>query len=685
MAASPVGRGFALQATRRAAELRARPAEADEGSFGDVLAAKLPAATVAAMRKSKGGATVTLGTDGGAVIRVGEVTYTLAMVEERQSAYDCYREDVRSRRWEDLGPIWHSLQPTRKRRADARAPVAARTGPADAEAKRQRRAKGQAAGARALGGGGAGYDDDEPEQQSASTAAGGRETQGDGVRNPVGADGVLVPWAPIASGGPRQRERPGTNASTARHNKAVNRAVLGGRGGGSGAAATAGGRGGGRGGRPRGGRTQEEKDAAKLAVRVAAAHTELQGRVDDSAAETCSALTGSRSYKQAVAKFQVKQALQAQLDGELELAAAEYAQLAEQLGSLVAQPMALGGGAAAAGGQGIETEQRRAVFQSRMVAWERDNASKVRNTLQLYETVRRELLSIKDAVRSLAEEQEAAKAPALSVPSVGDEPPLDAATAGSVESTGDRMPTLAAASAAGRARGRGRGGRGSRGPRGGRARGSKAQQQPGINRPRGAAPKGMTWDRDVGKWVKATEPAAASAPVAAAAAEPAVEVAAAGSPRSRTGAPATPKKGGGSRAWAKALSTRSPGRDDGGAGVAKDQSIDLASDMIAGVAKDQYTSFEDRNAAHQAKKAKELGQAEATKAGEAAATGAVGIRERMVAKKAAATAAKAAAESESAEPGDGVGDGAGDGATGPSIDQWNGGAGGIDMGFEVMD
>ena len=58
---------------------------------------------------------------------------------------------------------------------------------------------------------------------------------------------------------------------------------------------------------------------------------------------------------------------------------------------------------------------------------------------------------------------------------------------------------------------------------------------------------------------------------------------------------------------------------------------------------------------------------------------AMGIRERMAAKKAAATAAKAAAES--AEPGDAVGDE----ATGPFIDQWNFGAGGIDMGFEVMD
>lgn len=332
MAASPVGRSFALSATRRASELRQR----DGRGFGDVLAAKLPASIVTALRrpKCKGAASIVLGADG-AELKIGDKVYPLSLVDEHESAYDCYREDVRSRRWDDLGPILHTLQPTRKRTRPAAAAPERRAVARMSEGAG--RAAGRNAAARAMLGasGLASSDEDSGDSHDSS---GGEEREA----------GVLPPWTPGAGGppSPAARRQPGT----ARLDRAVSAAVTGGRGG--------------RGGRSRAPRrTQEEKDAEA----VTAARGALEERAGRGQAERCDALKGIRSYNNAVASFELKHAVQMQLDAELSTVAAEYSQLSDQL--LAA--------AAGAGGEEEEGPAGAALIRRQMAAWERDNSAKV--------------------------------------------------------------------------------------------------------------------------------------------------------------------------------------------------------------------------------------------------------------------------------------------------------------------
>ena len=412
MAASPVGRAFTLGATRRATELRER----DGHGFGDVLAAKLPAAAVALIRKAKDPATIVINAEG-AELKVGDKTFWLGL-DKHEAAHDCYRENVRSRRWDDLGPIRHSLQPTRKRTRDMTTRI--ERAPGD----RPFRTKDPGAAARAMLGnsGLASVDSDSDSHDEAAT---------------VGGD-AMPTWTPSAEEPLSARPRRGPGA--ARLDRAVSAVVAGGRG---------------RAGRGRGrGKTLE----AKGPVIISAARTALQARVLEDRPDVCDALSGVRAYNRAVAEVTAKHALQMELDAELAAVAAHYSMLSDTL-------------AVAQASTGAKQSAEVASIRSRMAAWERANANAVRTKLQMYEMVRKELLSLKSEIGKLADKQNQDKAVRLRQAN-------EAASA-----TGD-----APVRGRGRSRPRGRGG-----GRVGRPRGSRKATSTSIrstnSQPTGSVPR----------------------------------------------------------------------------------------------------------------------------------------------------------------------------------------------------
>ena len=367
MAASPLGGAFTLGATRRATELRER----DGHGFGDVLAAKLPAAAVALIRKAKDPATIVINAEG-AELKVGDKTFRLGL-DKHEAANDCYRENVRSRRWDDLGPIRHSLQPTRKRTRDMTTRIERAPG------ERPVRTKDPGAAARAMLGasGLANVDIDSDSHDEASAAT-------------VGGD-AMPPWTPSAEEPVTARPRRGPGA--ARLDRAVSAVVAGGRG---------------RAGR---GRSRGKTLAEKGAGIISASRTALHERVLEDRPDLCDALPGVRAYNRAVAEVTAKHALQMELDAELASIAAHYTTLLDTL--KVAQ-------ASAGATQSAEV----ASIRRKMAAWERTNASAVRTKLQMYEMVRKELMSFKSEIGKLADKQNQAKRQANEVSSTTRDAPV---------------------------------------------------------------------------------------------------------------------------------------------------------------------------------------------------------------------------------------------------------------------
>lgn len=416
MASSPVARSFTLGSTRRATELR----KLDDHGFADVLAAKLPAGAVALLRKAKHPATIVLNADG-AELKVGDRKFQLGL-DAHESAHDCYRENVRSRRWEDLGPIRHSLQPTRKRARQMTTQIA--RVPSDS----YNRAKALGGAARAMLGA-SGLADIDADSDSHDERKADSAPSGD----------AMPAWSSTADD--TRYTNPRRGPGVARLDRAVSAVVAGGRSG----------RGHGR-GRGRG-KTMKEREANI----IDAARAALQDRVADGHPIECGALSGVRAYNRAVTEFTTKHALQLQLDAELAAVATEYSMLSDKLA--VAQAAA-------------RTEQAAEVglIRSRMAAWERANANTVRNKLRMYGLVRKELLSLKDAIGKLADKQKEAEALRL-------------------RQTAEAPIALVGAPARGRARGRSRGrGRVGR-PRGSRkvaSSNSSADVSPCSSKPEGA-------------------------------------------------------------------------------------------------------------------------------------------------------------------------------------------------------
>ena len=111
----------------------------------------------------------------------------------------------------------------------------------------------------------------------------------------------------------------------------------------------------------------ETRDSIDAAEAVTAARRALEERAGRGQAERCDALKGIRSYNNAVSSFELKHAVQMQLDAELITVAAEYSQLSDQL--LAA--------AAGAGGEEDEGPAGTTLIRRQMAAWERDNSAKV--------------------------------------------------------------------------------------------------------------------------------------------------------------------------------------------------------------------------------------------------------------------------------------------------------------------